>query len=287
MLPAREEERLDRARPNLRLRRHRLAAVRDLRRPRDRDLVRRHRRPERRHALDRDRLDPGAACSSTCSTAASRFVHVAESDREGAAGVRARARARVPPPARAGAARPRVGRRARRRREPLRRARGADHGRLRARGAARPPLASRSLARGGGREPRARRGAGDRRVVRRRGDPAPRARALRGRCDRPGGGAARAPRSSSSARRGRISARRKRAVFGSTVDYVLKNAPCRVLVTALAGGGSEALPGRRRRPRADSSSASASPCSRSPRRTAAACSASCSAGSSSRSGSAG
>ena len=27
--------------------------------------------------------------------------------------------------------------------------------------------------------------------------------------------------------------RRKRAVFGSTVDYVLKNAPCRVLVTAL------------------------------------------------------
>ena len=27
--------------------------------------------------------------------------------------------------------------------------------------------------------------------------------------------------------------RRKRAVFGSTVDYVIKNAPCRVLVTAL------------------------------------------------------
>ena len=26
--------------------------------------------------------------------------------------------------------------------------------------------------------------------------------------------------------------RRKRAVFGATVDYVLKNAPCRVLVTA-------------------------------------------------------
>ena len=27
--------------------------------------------------------------------------------------------------------------------------------------------------------------------------------------------------------------RRKRAVFGHTVDYVLKNAPCRVMVTAL------------------------------------------------------
>ncbi len=26
--------------------------------------------------------------------------------------------------------------------------------------------------------------------------------------------------------------RRKRAVFGNTVDYVLKNAPCRVMVTA-------------------------------------------------------
>jgi nucleotide-binding universal stress UspA family protein len=26
--------------------------------------------------------------------------------------------------------------------------------------------------------------------------------------------------------------RRKRAVFGETVDYVLKNAPCRVMVTA-------------------------------------------------------
>jgi nucleotide-binding universal stress UspA family protein len=26
--------------------------------------------------------------------------------------------------------------------------------------------------------------------------------------------------------------RRKRAVFGGTVDYVLKNAPCRVMVTA-------------------------------------------------------
>ena len=27
--------------------------------------------------------------------------------------------------------------------------------------------------------------------------------------------------------------RRKRAIFGRTVDYVLKNAPCRVLVTAV------------------------------------------------------
>ena len=28
---------------------------------------------------------------------------------------------------------------------------------------------------------------------------------------------------------------RKRAIFGRTVDYVLKNAPCRVLVTAVRG----------------------------------------------------
>jgi nucleotide-binding universal stress UspA family protein len=30
--------------------------------------------------------------------------------------------------------------------------------------------------------------------------------------------------------------RRKRAVFGGTVDYVLKNAPCRVMVTAQGAG---------------------------------------------------
>ena len=31
----------------------------------------------------------------------------------------------------------------------------------------------------------------------------------------------------------RVVGRRKRAVFGHTVDYVLKNAPCRVMVTAI------------------------------------------------------
>jgi basic amino acid/polyamine antiporter, APA family len=31
----------------------------------------------------------------------------------------------------------------------------------------------------------------------------------------------------------RVIGRRKRAVFGRTVDYVLKNAPCRVMVTAI------------------------------------------------------
>ena len=42
-----------------------------------------------------------------------------------------------------------------------------------------------------------------------------------------------AARSSSSVRRARISAVASAPSSGSTVDYVLKNAPCRVLVTAL------------------------------------------------------
>ena len=111
-------------------------------------------------------------------------------DREGAAGVRARAGARVPPFARSRPAGARVGRGARRRGEPLRRARRADHCRLRARGSARARARDGSLGRGEDREPRARRGPGDRRVVRRRGDPASRARPVRRRRDRSRGGAA-------------------------------------------------------------------------------------------------
>ena len=49
--------------------------------------------------------------------------------------------------------------------------------------------------------------------------------------DRRGGRAARAPRSSCSGRRARTS-RRRRGVFGSTVDRVMRKAPCRVMVTA-------------------------------------------------------
>ena len=59
-----------------------------------------------------------------------------------------------------------------------------------------------------------------------------------------------APRSSSSARRARTVGRGKRAVFGRTVDYVLKHAPCRVMVAAIDGRRREALPRRRGRARA-------------------------------------
>ena len=50
-----------------------------------------------------------------------------------------------------------------------------------------------------------------------------------------------APRSSSSARRAGTSGRRGGRVFGATVDYVLKNAPCRVLVTRRDRGRSVKL----------------------------------------------
>ena len=48
--------------------------------------------------------------------------------------------------------------------------------------------------------------------------------------------------------------RRKRAVFGHTVDYVLKNAPCRVMVTASTEAGVKLYRERRRRARARPSS---------------------------------
>ena len=108
----------------------------------------------------------------------------------------------------------------------------ADRGRDGAGDSARPP-AERRVARGGGaREPRARRGPRDRRLVRHLRDP----RLVRGRN-------AGAEIVREAERRGTeiivigaprmIAGRRKRAVFGRTVDYVLKNAPCRVMVTAI------------------------------------------------------
>ena len=48
--------------------------------------------------------------------------------------------------------------------------------------------------------------------------------------------AARHARSSSSARAAKEVGRRRRAVFGETVDYVLKHAPCRVMVVASEAG---------------------------------------------------
>ena len=174
----------------------RLAAVRDLRRDRDR-------RPrssvilvqnattrwvglglDRRRTADLRGLPPP------------RRPGAPARDGQGAAGVRSGPGARVPAPARPGAAGPRLGRRARHRREPLGRARRADRGGDGARDPARP-AAERGAARGGGaREPRARRGPRDRRLVRHLGDPAPRARPERGRGDRSRGRAARHRRSS-------------------------------------------------------------------------------------------
>ena len=112
-------------------------------------------------------------------------ARAADGDGEGAARVRACARARVPAAARAGAHRPCLGRGARHRRRPGRRARRPDHRRLRDRDPARPAAVGRHAGRGGAREPRARRGARDRRVVRRQRDPAARPRPHRRRRDRP------------------------------------------------------------------------------------------------------
>ena len=115
----------------------------------------------------------------------------ARCDGEGPAGLRPGARARIPPLARARAVRTGFGRRARRRRQPLGRARRADHGGVGAGDSTRPAARSRADGRGGPREPRAGRGAGDRRVLRRLRDPAARSRSQRGGGDRAGSRAAR------------------------------------------------------------------------------------------------
>ena len=230
MRPGPEELRY-RARPNLRIRGDRLAAVRDLRRDRDRDLLPGHPRPERDHALGRPRLDRRRAAVLR-GLPPPRRPGAPARDRQGAAGVRPCPGARVPAPARPGGAGRGLGRRARHRREPGRRARRADRGGDGARDSARPAAERRAAGGGGAREPRARRGPRHRRLVRRLGDPAARARPERGCRDRSRGGAAR-DRDHRHRRAAKDFGRRKRAVFGHTVDYVLKNAPCRVMVTAI------------------------------------------------------
>ena len=185
-----KEELLYRARPNLRIGRVDWPLFADLRRDRDRCLLRRHRRPEPGHALGRPRLDRGRACLLRRLPAPVR-ARAADRDGEGAARVRAGARARVPAAAGARAQRPRVGRGARHRRRPRGRARRPDHRRLRRRDPARPAAVGRHAGRGGAREPRARRGACDRGVVRGDGDPTARPRAQRRCRDRARGGPAR------------------------------------------------------------------------------------------------
>ena len=133
------------------------------------------------------------------------------------------------------ARRPGIGRGTRHRRRPRGRARRPDHGRLRDRDAARPAAradlpAEEALA---NRELDEASAIGD--VVRRHRDPAARARAQCRRRDRRARRSGVRPRSSSSARRGRTFRAASAAIFGRTVDYVLKNATCRVLVTAVKG----------------------------------------------------
>mgnify|MGYP003694561991 CR=1 FL=1 len=194
------------------------------------------RRPERDHALGRASAGSSAGCCSTRCTAAvssTRRCWRPSRRRRRYGPALALEYRRLLVPVVPGQ---RLGRRARRspRASPPSAARGSRRSTV-----LEIPLDLPLSARAAGAEERSRtasstRLARDRRLLRRLGDPAARARratpvpAIVRR-----GGACVAPRSSSSAHRGRTVGRRKRAVFGHTVDYVLKNAPCRVMVTAI------------------------------------------------------
>ena len=177
---------------------------------------------------------PGS--SATSSTGGGSSTCRCARDREGAARARAGARARVPEPPRARHRGPVVGRRDGRRVPARRRAARADRRVERARGPARPgadgPLPgaggdcrttsstrpSRSATRTASASSR---GSSARTPPARRSSPRP----TRG-----------TPRSSSSASPRRHLTAGQSAVFGKTVDYVLKHANCRVLVTAAGRG---------------------------------------------------
>ena len=208
--------------------RRQLAALRGRRRPRHRHRVARRRRPGRADALRGPRAGSRSASSSTRSTGGTLHAPLAATVRApivlGPGG-----RARVPQHPRAARAGPRDGGGARRRlpaRDRAARARRRDR---RRRGAARP-AARRGDA--GGRA--ARRTSCSTRArtlgdsygvdVHRQARARP-ARRPRDRRARPSSGTA---RSSSWARRG--AGRRAAPVFGDTTDYVLKHAPCRVMV---------------------------------------------------------
>ena len=222
------------ARPNLRVARGRLAAVRAPRRARHRDRVARRRRPDAGDALGGPRLARARASSSTRSTAAASCALPLRGDR-----ARAGARlgpsldARVPDDPRPG----RRGRRSRRRRSIAAARLAAERGativvRARARGAARAARSTADLARAEDAR---------RRAARRRAGAA-RERTASG--SSRGSSARAAPAARSSTRRRArnaelivVGAPRRRLrggapIFGGTVDYVLKRAPCRVLVVA-------------------------------------------------------
>ena len=155
-----------RARPNLRLRGCRLAALRDLRRHRDRCLVPRDPRAEPSDALGRARVDrrgPRRLRDLPPLLGAG----AAHGDREGATRLRRRARARVPAdrrPHRPGAP---VRRRPRRRVQARGRARSARRGADGDRDSARAPPRRRAARRGAEGQRRARRGRRLRRDLRR------------------------------------------------------------------------------------------------------------------------
>ena len=216
-----------RARPNLRIARDRLAGVRDRRRPRHGRRLARRRHPGRADALRGPRLARRPASSSTCSTG-------------GASACRSRETSRAPVPLGAGA----------RARVPLDPRPGHRRGGVARGGRARSAARDRTR--------RAHRpAAGDRRparaAARRRPDGAARGRrhGSSTSCARPPSRTASGPSSASYARAtraARSSMRRSAAgrrsscsepragvtatIFGHTVDYVLKNAPSRVMVAA-------------------------------------------------------
>ena len=131
--------------------RRRLAALRDLRRDRDRRLVPRDRRaePARRAGSGSAGSSPGS--SGTASTGAGVVRAPLTETRQGAAGVRRRARARVSPHPRPDRPRAAVRRRARRRVPPRGGARRAGRRAHRDRGAARAAARRRAARRGAAR----------------------------------------------------------------------------------------------------------------------------------------
>ena len=169
MRPATEDELLYRARPSLRVGGDRLAALRDLRRARDRrsrSLVILVQNPT--HALGRARLDRRRPRRLRALPPPGR-ARAAARDGQGAAGLRARARARVPAPARARCSPGQASDDALDVAASLAAERGAQIAAVHVLEIPLElPLATELPERGGAREPRARRGARDRRLVRRR-----------------------------------------------------------------------------------------------------------------------
>ena len=208
-----------------------VAVVRDRRRDRDRDLVPRPRRPEPAHALGGPRLDGRSGSWATRSTGAAPCASRCVPSR------RRRRRSGRPSPSSTGtcSSPSSPGQPSDAAMDVACRLASERRARIVALNVLEVPLDQRarpiaSRARGE-REPRARPGGRDRRLVRRARPDAARAGALRRAGDRRGGDARNAEIIVLGSPRRHLTAAQS-AVFGKTVDYVLKHANCRVLVTA-------------------------------------------------------